>query len=331
MARLRHPRRPAFTLIELLVVIAIIAVLIGLLLAAVQKVREAAARIQSGNNLRQAGLAVHVCQEQHGALPPGFGFFPGGPGDATYGGGATGLGNVFFHLLPFVEQGNLYGSTAEPGNGPPASPGTYYPPYGPDYPGIATFPLKLYQNPSDPSMAASGTVTGSRTGAEGWGACGYAFNAQVFCQVDPAGNFADWWARPRIPQTIPDGTSNTILFTEKFAVCGDPGGPYGGASAWAEGPDAEEAMPVFSVSRFPTAGAPPGALPAVGPATTFQVQPFPYASNRCQYWVPQTARTGGILVLLGDGSVRTVGAGIRPAVWWAACTPDGGETMGEGW
>jgi prepilin-type N-terminal cleavage/methylation domain-containing protein len=331
MAPFRHPRRTALTLIELLVVIAIIAVLIGLLVPAVQKVREAAAGIRSSNNLHQIGIAIHLCQDQQGALPPGFGVFPGGPEDVTSRGGVTGLGPVFFHLLPFIEQDNLYRSTAEPGNGPPALPGTYYTPYGPDYPGIANTPLKLYQNPADPSMSGSGTVAGSRTAAEGWGASGYAFNAQVFCRVDPAGNFEDWWASPRIPETFADGTSNTILFTEKFAVCGDPAGPYGGASAWAEGPDAEEAMPVFSVSRFPTAEPPPGAIPSTGPQTTFQVRPFPSASNRCQYWVPQTARAGGILVVLADGSVRTVGAGVGPGVWWAACTPAGGEIMGEGW
>jgi prepilin-type N-terminal cleavage/methylation domain-containing protein len=319
------------TLIEVLVVLAIIGVLIGLLLAAVQKAREAAARAESSNNLRQIGLAVHQCQEQYGALPPGFGFFPGGPGDPTFEGGAAGLGNVFFHLLPFIEQGNLYRSTAEPGNGPPYAPGTYYSPFGPDFPGVATTPIKIYQNPLDPSTGGDGTVQGSRAAAEGWGACGYAFNAQVFCQVDSLGAFQGWWARPRIPQTFVDGTSNTILFAEKFTVCGDPAGPYGGANAWAEGPSGEEAMPVFSVSRFPTPGLPPGAIPSAGPTTLFQVQPFPYASNRCQYWTPQTASAGGILVGLADGGVRTVGAGVRPAVWWAACTPAGGEVMGDGW
>jgi prepilin-type N-terminal cleavage/methylation domain-containing protein len=331
MSRLRAQGRKALTLIELLVVIAIIAVLIGLLLPAVQKVRESAARLQSSNNLRQIGLAIHQCQAQYGGLPPGFGFFSGGPADGTTNGGSVGLGNVFFHLLPFIEQGNLYLSTAEPGSGPSNSPGTYYTPYGPNYPGIATTPIKLYQNPLDPSMNGAGTVVGSLSAVEGWGACGYAFNAQVFCQVDAVGAFLDWWARPRIPQTFADGTSNTILFTEKFAVCGDPSGPYGGASAWAESLSAEEAMPVFSVSRLPAARALPDTIPSTGPTTQFQVQPLPFTSNRCQFWLPQTASAGGILAGLADGSVRTVGAAIRPATWWAACTPAGGETMGDGW
>jgi prepilin-type N-terminal cleavage/methylation domain-containing protein len=330
MARPWQPRHSAFTLIELLVVIAIIAVLLGLLLPAVQKIREAAARTQSSNNLRQIGLAIHHCQDQYGGLPPGFGFFPGGPADATFQGGSIGLGNLFFHLLPLIEQDNLYRSTAEPGNGSPASPGTYYTPFGPNYPGIATYPLKLYQNPSDPSLSTAGQVVGAQTVPDGWGACGYAFNAQVFCRVDARGNFEDWWSRPVIPQTFPDGTANTILFTEKFAVCGDPGGPYAGVNAWAEAPD-EHATPVFSVSRFPTAGAPPGAIPPTGPATHFQVRPFPYASDRCQYWVPQTAGSGGILVGMADGSVRTVAAGISPATWWAACTPAGNEVLGPDW
>lgn len=297
--------RRGFTLIELLVVIAIIAILIGLLLPAVQKVREAAARSTCSNNLKQLSLGTHNYESTYGKLPAMS--VPLGTG-----GSPTQYGSIMVALMPYVEQENLY-KMHQATNGVTQANGQTV--------------VKTYLCPSDP-YAASGQLSVTVNGTAGtWATTDYNANAGLFSTPNSSSfpNQASWnW---RIPQfqailTIQDGSSNTVAFTERIVnaeganVARDPS-PEATVDAY------KWAGPIFSnyQSKYPGGGwgSWPFRVPQVG-KTTGLVR-----------WVPSSAHTGVILCGLMDGSVKSVSSSITSDTFWRACRPDDAGVLGSDW
>jgi prepilin-type N-terminal cleavage/methylation domain-containing protein len=277
--RTMSSRRNAFTLIELLVVIAIIAILIGLLLPAVQKVREAAARVQDANNLKQLGLALHNCNDAYHRLPPAYNMFPNANGAN---GPPAGMGTLQYFLLPYLEQDNIYNQVVGSSDN------------------ATMFTVKVFQSPTDPTMPGNGLVT--MMGMP-YGGCSYASNFLVFGDV-PGGSAS-------IPSSFPDGMSNTIVFGERYTSCS------GTQVGWAMGMCGN---PPTWPYAYQSAGFPSLPLPQTKPSL-----------SACDPTRLQSPFSSGMLVGLGDGSVRVISTGVSQYSWNLALNPADGQVFDSSW
>lgn len=299
-------RRSAFTLIELLVVIAIIAVLIGLLLPAVQKVREAAARAKCSNNLKQLGLAVHGFHDTNQVLPKGFRDSPGATGQVEHR-----RENWFQLCLPYMEQQAVYDTYIADNTG--FNTGDTVNQWLHQMTGTQrTAIVPIMSCPSDGAAPGKGANGGTTAFQGSYAVCagGMTWSGTTPTQVDttaaadPGGMF--YRDSKLAINTIRDGSSNTLMASEGIirgnstGAWGELGGFWGGAPHGSFGfstfqlPNTSAADRVYSCKATTYPGAPNNAPCENGSAGSLP--------GRWNY--ARSYHTGGVNVAMGDGSIR---------------------------
>jgi len=291
-----------FTLIELLVVIAIIAILIGLLLPAVQKVREAANRAQSSNNLKQMTLATINYADQHqGTLPPLSGNNPTNVSWSTnhY------SGTLLFHILPQMEQENLQVKSFVWNSDGAGGWSGNIPVYRTTASGAAG--VKAYRANGDPTDGVNPLNTS------------YMINGRAFGDVDNNGGVNSGTPHKFPSSFTPDGPSNTIFFAEAYGR-GFWNNPYD--ATWTANP----APATWATDRNYSSTSSLWYVSNVNLTPPFQSAPPATAvlSDR-----PQSFVTAGIQVSLGDGRVQMISPSVSTTSWHAASTANAGDIVGN--
>ncbi len=335
---MRSVIRKGFTLIELLVVIAIIAILIGLLLPAVQKVREAAARMKCTNNLKQIALANMNYESGTGTFLPGI--------------SKTGCcwGTWQVPILPYIEQDNLFRGYTNFGgldnNGPRYASGVNAQ--------VTNKRISIFQCPSD-QLQVWGTITMHNYVLNAGNTSFYQVNMPTGCAAGSAGCVAfggapfGWFedpatlaaggdsspvnytsgnadlgrsGRPRRIAEITDGTSNTLCVSE--VIVGPSSGDYRGFSWWGGGAG-------FTTFQTPNNATAPDVMTGsgCGSSATYTNPRMPCTTTSTaslsRMQLARSRHTGGVSTALCDGSVRFVSNSVSLAAWRAAGTSMGGE------